>query len=52
MGKKQEHLHLRYRDNLTEGYNITPNFFIQGYISRIERNAKIMEVNMLLKAQD
>lgn len=30
--KKQENLHLRYRDNLTEGYNITPNFFIQGYI--------------------
>lgn len=24
---------LRYRDELTEGYNITPNFFIYGYIS-------------------
>lgn len=24
---------LRYRDTLTEGYNITPNFFIYGYIS-------------------
>lgn len=24
---------LRYRDNLTEGYNITPNFFIYGYIN-------------------
>lgn len=23
---------LRYRDNKTEGYNITPNFFIQAYI--------------------
>lgn len=23
---------LRYRDDLTEGYNITPNFFIYGYI--------------------
>ncbi len=23
---------VRYRDELTEGYNITPNFFIQGYI--------------------
>ena len=23
---------LRYRDELTEGYNITPNFFIYGYI--------------------
>jgi hypothetical protein len=24
---------LRYRDDLTEGYNITPNFFIYGYIN-------------------
>jgi len=24
---------LRYRDGLTEGYNITPNFFIYGYIN-------------------
>jgi len=24
--------HMRYRDELTEGYNITPNFFIYGYI--------------------
>jgi hypothetical protein len=24
---------LRYRDTLTEGYNITPNFFIQAYIN-------------------
>lgn len=24
---------LKYRDDLTEGYNITPNFFIYGYIS-------------------
>ncbi len=31
-GRQQANLHLRYRDNLTEGYNITPNFFIQGYI--------------------
>ncbi|MFK7947265.1 MAG: hypothetical protein AB8G11_06740 [Saprospiraceae bacterium] len=23
---------LRYRDDLTEGYNITPNFFIQAYV--------------------
>lgn len=27
---------LRYRDELTEGYNISPNFFIYGYISNIE----------------
>lgn len=37
---------LRYRDELTEGYNITPNFFIYGYISdyknfdKTELNAK------------
>jgi len=24
---------IRYRDDLTEGYNITPNFFIYGYIN-------------------
>lgn len=24
---------IRYRDKLTEGYNITPNFFIYGYIN-------------------
>jgi hypothetical protein len=24
---------IRYRDDITEGYNITPNFFIYGYIS-------------------
>ncbi len=24
---------LRYRDDLTEGYNITPNFFVYGYIN-------------------
>jgi hypothetical protein len=28
---------IRYRDELTEGYNITPNFFIYGYIEN-ERN--------------
>lgn len=37
---------LRYRDDLTEGYNITPNFFIYGYINdyknfdKTELNAK------------
>ncbi|MNK60629.1 LlaJI restriction endonuclease [compost metagenome] len=25
---------LRYRDELTEGYNVTPNFFIYGYIDK------------------
>ncbi|TVZ16403.1 hypothetical protein [Maribacter sp. MAR_2009_72] len=27
---------IRYRDELTEGYNITPNFFIYGYIENKE----------------
>jgi len=27
---------LRYRDEITEGYNISPNFFIYGYIDNIE----------------
>jgi len=27
---------IRYRDELTEGYNITPNFFIYGYIENQE----------------
>lgn len=27
---------IRYRDNLTEGYNITPNFFIYGYIENAD----------------
>ena len=27
---------IRYRDELTEGYNITPNFFIYGYIENVE----------------
>ncbi|WP_177763115.1 hypothetical protein [Flavobacterium sp. I3-2] len=33
----QQHLgNLRYRDKLTEGYNISPNFFIYGYIDDID----------------
>ena len=32
----QNHIgNLRYRDTLTEGYNISPNFFIYGYIDDI-----------------
>lgn len=26
---------IRYRDEITEGYNITPNFFIYGYIDKL-----------------
>lgn len=29
---KKINKNIRYRDNVTEGYNITPNFFIQGVI--------------------
>lgn len=32
---KQINKNLRYRDNVTEGYNITPNFFIQGVVTNI-----------------
>lgn len=35
--KGQNHLgSLIYRDKITEGYNISPNFFIYGYIDEIE----------------
>lgn len=27
---------IRYRDEITDGYNITPNFFIYGYIEKIQ----------------
>jgi hypothetical protein len=33
-GKKINN-NIRYRDNVTEGYNITPNFFIQGVVTDI-----------------
>ena len=29
--------HLKYRDELTEGYNITPNFFISGHVDKTYR---------------
>lgn len=35
---------LRYRDDLTEGYNITPNFFIYGYINDF-KNFDKTEIN-------
>lgn len=35
--KGEEHIKpLRYRDKLTEGYNISPNFFIYGYIDNVD----------------
>ena len=33
---EQRLLPLRYRDSLTEGYNISPNFFIYGYIDTVD----------------
>lgn len=35
---------LRYRDKITEGYNITPNFFIYGYVDNY-RNFETSELN-------
>ena len=32
---KQINKNIRYRDKVTEGYNITPNFFIQGIVTDI-----------------
>ena len=36
---------LRYRDDVTEGYNLSPNFFVRGYIDDIENytDAKVIE---------
>ena len=31
--KREPAGHIRYRDELTEGYDITPNFFIRGYVN-------------------
>lgn len=42
--KKQEHL--KYRDELTEGYNITPNFFISG---RVEKEYDFMSAELRLQ---
>lgn len=39
---------LRYRDKLTEGYNITPNFFIYGYIN----DYKNFDYNELIEKGD
>lgn len=38
--------HLKYRDELTEGYNITPNFFISG---RVEKNYTFTSSNLTLQ---
>ena len=33
LNKNEDYENIRYRDSITEGYNITPNFFIYGYIA-------------------
>jgi hypothetical protein len=39
--KGEDHIKpLRYRDNITEGYNISPNFFIYGYIDDVDNYDK------------
>jgi len=42
---------IRYRDSLTEGYNISPNFFIQGIISE-EMDYKKVDLKLLDKAPE
>lgn len=34
---------LRYRDKITEGYSITPNFFIRGFIPSFDKNAGVKQ---------
>ncbi|MCH8490671.1 MAG: hypothetical protein LAT81_12185 [Oceanicaulis sp.] len=43
---------LRYRDDLTEGYNITPNFFIYGYINSYKNfdNTELEERGEIVKS--
>lgn len=43
---------LRYRDKLTEGYNITPNFFIYGYIKDYKNfdNNELIEKGDIVKS--
>jgi hypothetical protein len=45
---KQVSENIRYRDELTEGYNVSPNFFIQGIISK-DMSYKNAELTLLDK---
>ena len=40
---------LRYRDDLTEGYNITPNFFIRGIINNTKMSYGDDEIKPVMK---
>lgn len=46
---KDDVKNLRYRDKLTEGYNITPNFFIRGAIDF--KNPKSQEMQLIKDAE-
>lgn len=34
------HYGIRYRDELTEGYSVTPNFFIRGFVPKYENDSQ------------
>ena len=36
-GTNDVHHGIRYRDELTEGYSVTPNFFIRGFVPKYEK---------------
>ena len=37
------HYGVRYRDKLTEGYSVTPNFFIRGYVPEYNNESQYMD---------
>ncbi|MGM0380063.1 MAG: hypothetical protein ACQEQE_09980 [Bacillota bacterium] len=43
---------IRYRDEITEGYNVTPNFFIFGYINNYKdfKNDNLQEKGSVIKS--
>lgn len=45
----QDRPHIRYRDNLTEGYNITPNFFIS---SEVSKDLSYIDANLILRESE
>lgn len=45
--KKYYNQNIRYRDEITEGYSITPNFFIYGYVEKLDDfdNPNLLTIN-------
>lgn len=39
-GATDAHYGIRYRDELTEGYSVTPNFFIRGFVPKYEEDSQ------------